>query len=1061
MGGAVAAVAAALPDGRELVVWPDVVAAADADSGRPAEGGALPAGATALAATLGGAGLAVLVGTRAGDLLRLNVDLSAAGSLAAAWRKVPRSRPVYDPEPTGTGGGSGFITPLKRLSSMVVGSLGPAGLGGGAAGAPAGVAALTWAAAADAAEASRPLLALNGPALELWRVDLTAGGPGGAPAELPDPRLVWAHALDPAAVGAAALQPLAAAVPPDANVGGGAASPDPSGNPSPIAVLCTSQEEAPPGAHARQAACVAHLFVVQPAPEGLGRGAPQTVRAHRLAALPTSAAGGPGLGRPGDFALRSAAGLRAALILSRNGEAWGYVLPIAEPPAGPQPPLLVSGEALDACAASPATDAADGRDGPDGLFAVLTAGPASGEPAVASVAALLVAQSAQMLDALPKHMAGLDAGEAGAALTAAIDGQLAEKARRHAAFLELLGTGRWLGLLGPADRARLFEGGEQVRALQALRARHNDLQAAASASASAAAALDVLRAVVDGAGARIQHREPLLAERPRWEVAYSRVSAAAAVFEALEEVLQRALPADSSLAGAEAGARLQALVGVALSALDAADGARAQTAGWSGPGAGYPTAPSSWLSAGPVRGALAALCRACVQVRGAAAASNPGLARELAAQLHALSGRLLGAQRAALEAAWVEGGAGGGGESEAWRALREDYAATKLEVLGALMAIAREEEGPGPGGRPGPDLREATAALAEVHRSYGTLFQLCWDAMQARAAAPPMDPSEPDEGAERLHHYMALLTADAGTARVGDREGFAAFVFQQLHRRRALKRLMTLPPEFDERLLAYLRGAPDTSEQGSQLLFLQLWKLGRWQEAAAHLQRLAGAAASVGAKRRLLAYAKASLISVRSYEGTKERYVEASAAVAAVDRQLGALALQSGLVDDDDDKAAPLAVGALAERLLGARKVDEVFQLLTLFPELQAAHPAIVAAAWGAALAETDARGANVWEDIHARRRGGGLADAEYRRALEASAVFRAAALLAPAPGDGGGADTAMAEPWRRQGGGISEGAAQAAGDAWRLGAQRRRAAAREAGERFPFAGVLAARPTA
>ena len=58
-------------------------------------------------------------------------------------------------------------------------------------------------------------------------------------------------------------------------------------------------------------------------------------------------------------------------------------------------------------------------------------------------------------------------------------------------------------------------------------------------------------------------------------------------------------------------------------------------------------------------------------------------------------------------------------------------------------------------------------------------------------------------------------------------------------------------------------------------------------------------------------------------------------------------------------------------------------------------------------------------------------------------------------------ADTAMAEPWRRQGGGISEGAAQAAGDAWRLGAQRRRAAAREAGERFPFAGVLAARPTA
>ena len=172
---------------------------------------------------------------------------------------------------------------------------------------------------------------------------------------------------------------------------------------------------------------------------------------------------------------------------------------------------------------------------------------------------------------------------------------------------------------------------------------------------------------------------------------------------------------------------------------------------------------------------------------------------------------------------------------------------------------------------------------------------------------------------------------ERGQARVGDREGFAAFVFQQLHRRRALKRLMTLPPEFDERLLAYLRGAPDTSEQGSQLLFLQLWKLGRWQEAAAHLQRLAGAAASVGAKRRLLAYAKASLISVRSYEGTKERYVEASAAVAAVDRQLGALALQSGLDDDDDDKAAPLAVGALAERLLGARKVDEVFQLLTLF----------------------------------------------------------------------------------------------------------------------------------
>ena len=280
MGGAVAAVAAALPDGRELVVWPDVVAAAADDGGRPAEVGTLPAGATALAATLGGAGLAVLVGTRAGDLLRLDVDLSAAGSLAAAWRKVPRSRPVYDPEPTATGGGSGFITPLKRLSSMVVGSLGPAGLGGGAAGAPAGVAALAWAAPADAAEASRPLLALNGPALELWRVDLAAGGPGGAPAGLPDPRLVWAHALDPAAVGAAALQPLAAAVPPDADVGGEPASPDPSGrgpagtgNPSPIAVLCTSQEEAPRGGPAREAVCVAHLFVVQPAPGGLGRGA--------------------------------------------------------------------------------------------------------------------------------------------------------------------------------------------------------------------------------------------------------------------------------------------------------------------------------------------------------------------------------------------------------------------------------------------------------------------------------------------------------------------------------------------------------------------------------------------------------------------------------------------------------------------------------------------------------------------------------------------------------------------------------------------------------------------
>ena len=893
LGGG-AAVAAAR--GGALRVWERAEGGAAADFEVPGGAGAvLAVGATAT-------GVIVMLGLESGELARVDVGTSQG---ALSPRVLPRGKPRVSGG--GSGAGGSMLTPLKRLSSMVVETL-HSRPGGGS---DFGIVALDWTPEWEDPRA-RDLAVLRGMSAELWRVDMEAGG--GA-------QLVWVHDFTSDLPEGGAVQPL------DVRLASGKV----------VALFAAGDRS---GARRRVIVCTLETSADSP---------PQLVEAAELGELPLSAAQGSQWLAPGSVALRCSAGLQAVMILSK-GHAWAWTTPLAGSSAAP---LLLTTNALDAGIPEmgPQTKESAGE-----LFTVLTMN------GTLPLSALLVRQSVQMLDALPKHFGvNFQAGKG----SPAIDAQLAEKARRHEAYLQLIGTGNWLSFLGLAEQCEMFEGSQKVAVLQALRERHNDLQDGGgggdvvAAGAGHALPLEVVAAVVEAHGQIVKDADRMLLERPNWEVCYSRVSAAGSLFEAmarlLPDIVSKYSTEGTCPATREDSVCLNTLISVALRTFDIAEFVRTTQTPHVSPNLKAVAQGKSnglWLSTEPVRLALLALCRACISLRQAAVGSNRDLARDVIAQLHPLCLRLLQSQRAAVLRSPMD--------SAEWLSVSRSYNATKDEILGALLDIATEDMS--------TELMEATAAVAEEHRCYSALFRLCW--------------STQDDA--RLHHYMSFLLPDSGTKRLGDTLGFPNFVFRELHMRGRFKKLMALPDAFDQQLLAYLKMNPDESEPACDMLHCQLWKLGNWLEAAEHQKRLASISSTLKARRKYLVYAQASLRALKQPDAAHlAQYSNANTLMSDINLHLEVLDMQLGLGGDENQPPMPL--GELAKGLLQSQTPYKMFRLMTIHPEIQGHHAGVVEAAWLRAMGDP------VWEDIASRRASDLMSDEGYRQTLQRTPVYQAA----------------------------------------------------------------------
>ena len=893
-------------------------------------------GEVALAVGATASGVIVMLGLDSGELARADIS-SSRGALPP--RVLPRGKPLAGS--TAAGAGGSMLTPLKRLSSMVVDTLQSRFDGS----AHSGVVALDWTPEWEDPRV-RNLAALRGTCAELWRVDMEPGG--GA-------QLLWVHDLAPSLPQEGQVQAL------DIRLSSGKM----------VALFATGDGGNVDG---RQV----HVCTLEISAGAL----PQLVEAAALGELPLAAQGSQWLA-PGSVALRCSAGMQAVMILS-EGHAWAWTTPLAGSSVAP---LLLASNALDA--GIPEMDLQSTGGGGE-LFTVLTMNT------VLPLSTLLVRQSVQMLDALPKHF-GVDLNVGGA--TTAVDAQLSEKAQRHEAYLQLVAAGNWLSFLGFAEQCEMFEGSQKVAVLQALRERHNDLQDGVQPGrgpggiGEQSLPLEVVKAVVEAHGEVVKASDRMLQERPNWEVCYSRVSAAGAVFEAITRLLPPIVNKYTEEGGGPAtredSLRLNTLISVALRTFDIAEFVRTTQIPHISPNLKAVSQGKSnglWLSTEAVRTALLALCRACIRLRQAAVGTNRDLSRDIIAQLHPLCLRLLQSQRAAVQRSSMD--------STEWQSLSRGYNATKDEILGALLDISAEDAS--------AELMEATAAVAEEHRCYSALFRLCW--------------SSQDDA--RLHHYMSLLVPDSTTKRLGDTLGFPNFVFRELHMRGRFKKLMALPDAFDQQLLAYLKMNPDETEPACNMLHCQLWKVGDWMAAAEHQKRLASISTTMQSRRKYLVYAKASLRALKQTDPTNlAQYANAATLMSDIELHLEVLDMQMGLGRDEGQPPMPL--GELAKSLLQSKTPYKVFRLIAIHPEIQEHHAGVVEAAWLRAM------GDQVWEDI-ARTRDL-MSDEKYRHSLQQTPVYQAAWKCKTAARNG----PTVLEKNRSA---ISEGAFQAIQDAFSLG---------------------------
>ncbi|KAK9808624.1 hypothetical protein WJX72_000762 [[Myrmecia] bisecta] len=393
----------------------------------------------------------------------------------------------------------------------------------------------------------------------------------------------------------------------------------------------------------------------------------------------------------------------------------------------------------------------------------------------------ITAYSKRLVDTLPKHWGG-------AASSAAITDQLAQKRLLHNSLLHTLAQSGSLARLAPATLRAVLANAEKLAAVEAIR--ETEDRALGSRGGLAGDALP-MQAAVKWAG---EQCKPKVAgpqeQRTPWEVFFSCPSTASRAFFAAIATQAPQLAQGSRAAKAVLDDLLD-LAKVATNALNAAVAQRAwheqQVANEAARAVSGADEPQ-WDADLEVRSALQALVEALLRITDAVVSEAPDRLHEFALLLLDLTERLLNSFAAAQ---WVL-------EIRQVGPLSEQYAAVRDHALQALLqlAVAVCDQGD-----PfGESMLQRVESLAEAHRGYSQLFDVCAYL----------------EDAERLYGHMAALTG--ATAGTGFHQSAADYVFERLYSDGRKAQLLELPDEFNGQLLEWL------SQRGYEGPFLEL----RW-----------------------------------------------------------------------------------------------------------------------------------------------------------------------------------------------------------------------------------------
>lgn len=488
-----------------------------------------------------------------------------------------------------------------------------------------------------------------------------------------------------------------------------------------------------------------------------------------------------------------------------------------------------------------------------------------------------VAQYAiRVTDTLPKHWGG--------AGSAAVPAQLEAKATSHAVLVSTLQQAGVLAQL-PASACRaVFDAGEKLHAVAAVR--EAETKAALVARASGTATLGLLDAAIQAAGRSSTAQGAAdLGDREPWEVFYAAPSVTATAFLVAAGDGARGIASEQSVPAALRLADLTTLARAVLAAM-AAGSAQRQWHQGAAPEAANQAAGGvpgpDWLAQPAARFALVAISQTALRLQEQLVDESPSVdATTVAADAADAAFSAIAAALASCE-------------PEDVAALQMEYGEVQDELLQPLLARAIQLMRSGETAR-GQVLLTRLESSSEAHRAMPMLYDIC--ALR---------------GDHQLLHELMDRADFGGDVEAGWSQSFAAYAFDRMEAEGRQSEVLDMPERFGTVVAEWL-ALPSASAQRSPLRWLHHLRRQQYAAAAGSLQSLPQD--SVEASRNALAIAKLAALASAGDSLAPMPPPDVATVVGAVDGRLTLLALQDalGLHEEAPLDAVQLASAALAK----------------------------------------------------------------------------------------------------------------------------------------------------